>query len=334
MFVDEVVVELKAGKGGDGSISFLREKFMPKGGPDGGDGGKGGDVILLCDENLSDLSPYRYKAHAKAQNGEYGRGKDQFGKGGDDCTVRVPVGTIITREATQELECELTVHGQTYLLLKGGKGGKGNLNFKSSIDQTPYRSTPGWPGDEGKFRFLLKTVADIGLVGFPNAGKSSLTTQLTHSPTKAAPYPFTTLNPHVGVIEYPETYEFLLLADIPGLIEGASQNKGLGHRFLRHIERCTLLAFIVDMACEDGRDALKDYAQLVEELRLYNPVLLDKQHIIIANKMDLPNSEQNLKRFKKKVSLPIFPISCRNQEGLEALKTEFYKASSTRRMHT
>jgi GTP-binding protein len=324
MFIDEVTIALKAGDGGNGCISFLREKYRPKGGPNGGDGGKGGDIIFVGDENQSDLTDYRFKPHAKAQNGEPGRGKDQFGKGGDDCYLKVPLGTTIYDVNTGEMVAELTYHGQELRFLKGGKGGKGNLNFISATEQAPRRFTPGKPGEEGRFRLILKTIADIGLAGFPNAGKSSLTRKLTRSLTKAAPYPFTTLNPHVGVIEYPEQYKRLTLADIPGLIEGASQNKGLGHRFLKHIERCKVLGIIVDMSGAE-RNPLEDYKQLLEELRLYQPTLLEKKRIIIANKMDVEAAKEHLAIFKKAVKLPIFPISCVTDEGIEALKIHFYQ---------
>lgn len=324
MFVDEVIVSLKAGNGGNGCASFYRGKFLPKGGPNGGDGGKGGDVILLADENTQDLSAYRYTPSYKAENGESGRGQDQYGAGGKNTQLLVPLGTLVFDASGEKLLLELTKHGQKHVLLKGGRGGKGNLHFKSSINRTPRQFTKGQEGEEGAFKLILKTIADIGLVGFPNAGKSSLTKMLTEAKPKTAPYPFTTLHPNVGVIQYPERYTRLLLADIPGLIAGASQNRGLGHRFLRHIERCKALLFIIDMAGEDDRSPLEDYQQLLTELKAYDPALLEKPHLIAANKVDLESFEAHYKAFQKVVKAPICKISCLTGEGLGDLKAKLY----------
>lgn len=325
MFVDEVVMQLKAGDGGDGCVSFRREKFLPKGGPNGGDGGKGGSVLLLGDENVSDLTAYYYKPHDKAQNGEPGRGQDQYGAGGEDCILRLPLGTTIYDAQSGILVADITHHNQQLTLLKGGLGGKGNQHFKSSTNQTPVQYTPGKPGQSGTFRLELKTIADIGFVGFPNAGKSSLTNALTRSQRKVAPYPFTTLNPSVGVIEYPEQYDRLRVADIPGLIRGASQNKGLGHRFLRHIERCQVLLLIIDMAGQDGRLPWDDYHSLREELSLYNPALLEKPLWVAANKMDLPEAAENLPVFRRQATEAVLPIACLTGLGLEDLKSALYQ---------
>jgi GTPase len=324
MFVDEVIVSLKAGNGGNGCASFYRGKFLPKGGPNGGDGGKGGDIILLADENTQDLSAYRYTPSYKAESGESGRGQDQYGAGGKNTQLLVPLGTLVFDASGEKLLLELTKHGQKHILLKGGRGGKGNLHFKSSINRTPRQFTKGQEGEEGAFKLILKTIADIGLVGFPNAGKSSLTKMLTEAKPKTAPYPFTTLHPNVGVIQYPERYTRLLLADIPGLIAGASQNRGLGHRFLRHIERCKALLFIIDMAGEDDRSPLEDYQQLLTELKAYDPALLKKPHLIAANKVDLETFEAHYKAFQKVVKAPICKISCLTGEGLVDLKAKLY----------
>tara|TARA_B100001248_G_scaffold262737_1_gene262034 strand:+ start:36405 stop:37397 length:993 start_codon:yes stop_codon:yes gene_type:complete len=325
MFVDEVTVALKAGDGGDGCISFRREKYLPKGGPNGGDGGSGGNVLLICDENMGDLTPYRFKGHAKARNGEPGRGRDQYGKNGEDCTLRLPPGTIVYDTASGFKVAELLDHEQEVLLLQGGQGGMGNVHFKSSTNQTPRESTPGKPGESGEFRFVIKTIADIGLVGFPNAGKSTLISCITEARPKTAAYPFTTLNPNVGVIHYEEQHDRLFLADIPGLIEGASENRGLGHRFLRHIERCTVLVFVIDMAAQDGRKPFEDYAQLLEELRLYDPALLEKERLVVANKMDLPAFEENLKAFQEETKVPVIELSCLEEQGLDNLKDQLYQ---------
>lgn len=326
MFVDEVEVKLRSGNGGNGCLSFRREKFIPKGGPDGGDGGKGGDVIITCDHNVGDLVDYHYKGHFEAQNGEPGSGNQRTGKSGDDCTLKVPPGTIIFNSETNRRVAELLESGQQVILLKGGYGGMGNINYKSATNQAPRKRTLGGLGEAGVFRFELKTMAEVGLVGFPNAGKSTLVNMLTASKRKTAPYPFTTINPSVGVIEYPDTYERISLADIPGLIEGAHLNKGLGHKFLRHIERCKVLLLIIDMAGEDGRDPLKDYQALLKELEFYDPKLLEKTAFVAANKMDEAAAVENLKRFKKKFTkTDISAISCLSEEGIPQLKQHIYE---------
>ena len=262
MFYDETKVFLKAGNGGDGCMSFLRQKYMPKGGPNGGNGGKGGDLILLADENVSDLRNYHFKKHWNAKNGDPGRGSDQNGKSGLDCILKVPQGTEVVEIQSGEIICELLEHEQEFKLLEGGKGGRGNATFKSSVNQTPRQFTEGKPGMEGEFLFTLKTIADIGLVGFPNAGKSTLLNVLSNATPKIASYPFTTLVPTVGVIDYPDKFCSLTMADVPGLIEGAAENRGLGHRFLRHVERCKLLLFLLDMASTDDRDPIEDFEHL------------------------------------------------------------------------
>ncbi len=320
MFVDEVRVTLKAGDGGHGCLSFLREKYKPNGGPNGGDGGKGGDLYIFCDDNASDLCAYQFQAHWRAENGEPGRGSEQYGKQGKDCVLLMPPGTLVYDEDKEVCLAELTEKGQKILLLQGGKGGKGNIHFKSSVNQAPRRTEPGELGQGGTFNLVLKTIATVGLVGFPNAGKSSLTNALTQAQRKIGAYPFTTLNPSVGIILYQDSYQRLSIADIPGLIEGAHEDRGLGHRFLRHIERCHVLLFVIDMAGEDTRNPLKDYNTLIEELRRYSPEFATKPCMIAANKMDLPEAKEHLKAFKKAVSLPVYPISCLSGEGLPELK--------------
>lgn len=326
MFVDEVIMSLKAGDGGDGCMSFRREKYIPKGGPDGGDGGNGGDIVLVGDPNITDLTDHRFKPTAKAEAGQPGRGSDKHGRQGTNYRLKLPLGTVVYSMSTQRVVIDITEPTQEVVLLHGGRGGKGNTHFKSSVNRSPREVTYGTPGQEGQFRFVLKSIADVGLVGFPNAGKSSLTNLMTRAHPKTAAYPFTTLHPQVGIIEYPEHYERIHLADIPGLIQGANQNRGLGHRFLRHIERCTLLLLILDMAGVDGRMPWDDYTQLIEELRLYNPSLLEKPRLVAANKMDLPSASDNLKIFhKKQAPLAVQPISCLAKEGLEPLKTTLLK---------
>jgi GTP-binding protein len=320
MFTDETTIFPRAGNGGRGCLSFRREKFIPKGGPDGGDGGKGGDIVLLCDENENDLSKYRFQPHWNAQNGAPGEGRHKHGANGADCVLTLPPGTQVVDTATGRLVAEVTKHGERLVLLPGGKGGLGNNCFKTSINQAPRKTTPGKPGATGTFRLVLKTIADAGLVGFPNAGKSTLTRCLTRATPKVAPYPFTTLHVNVGVIYYEEEDEKILLADIPGLIQGASENKGLGHEFLRHIERCRLLLFLLDMAGADGRKPAADYKDLLNELARYSPALAEKPRLIVANKMDIPAAAKNLAAFKKKLSEPVVPISAATGAGLDELR--------------
>jgi GTP-binding protein len=326
MFIDEAKVILKSGDGGHGCVSFRREKFIPKGGPDGGNGGKGGDIVLLCDRNEGDLQAYRWQPHRSARNGTPGMGRQCAGPDGADLIMPVPPGTQVLEEGTGRLVAELTEHGDRVVLLAGGKGGLGNMNFKSSVNQAPRRTTPGYPGEKGEFRLVLKTIADIGLVGYPNAGKSTLTNLLTAARPKTAPYPFTTLHVNVGVIEYPDRFGRIVMADIPGLIEGAHDNRGLGHQFLRHIERCALLVFIIDMAGSENRKPWDDFKVLERELRLYSQVLAGKPRVIVANKLDLPDAPKYLKEFQARVKERVIPISCFSGEGLEDLRTQLWNA--------
>ena len=328
MFVDECVIKASAGDGGRGCIAFRREKYEPWGGPNGGDGGAGGDIVLLGSHDTNNLVDFKFKPHWKGGRGEHGLGKDCNGKAGRDADLRLPLGTIVTDLSTGKIVAEVIEDGQRIVLCKGGNGGWGNTHFKTSTNRAPNRANPGQVGESGEFRLVLKSIADVGLVGFPNAGKSSLTNAITKAHPKTAAYPFTTLHPQIGVIEYKDFVKGdkrLLLADIPGLIEGASENRGLGHRFLRHVERCALLLIIVDMAGNDGRDPREDYRQLVNELKLYDPALLKKPRLVAANKMDLPSAAGNLAKFKRRYKVDAVEISCLQGEGLERLKKELLK---------
>lgn len=325
MFIDEAKVTLRAGDGGKGSAGFRREKFIPLGGPDGGDGGKGGDVYALGDENVSDLEKFTFSPNIIADNGGKGAGRMKTGANGKDAILRLPLGTIIYNTENDAMIAEVVKHGEKILILRGGKGGLGNVHFKSSTNRAPRQFTYGGEGEQGEFRLVLKSIADAGMVGFPNAGKSSLVSLLTPARPKIGAYPFTTLHVNIGTLTFPDTYEKLTLADIPGLIEGASENKGLGHKFLRHIERCKVLIMIIDMAGTDGRKPVDDYKDLLGELELYSPDLIKKPTIVAANKMDEPVAVKNLKAFKRKYpKLDIIPISCLSEEGIDHLKSEIY----------
>ncbi len=321
MFVDECTVKLQAGDGGRGCVSFRREKYEPWGGPNGGDGGRGGDVILLGDVNTNNLVDYKYQPHWSAERGGHGLGSDQFGKDGQPRILRLPLGTVVTDQATGKVVAEVVEDGVQLILCKGGNGGWGNTHFKSSTNRAPKRANAGQTGEGGSYRLVLKSIADVGLVGFPNAGKSSLTTAITQARPKTAAYPFTTLHPQIGVIEYPDERKGdrrLLLADVPGLIEGASENRGLGHRFLRHLERCAVLLVLLDMAGTDGRAPWDDYAQLRQELALYDETLAAKPNLVVANKMDEPAAAANLKKFRRRVpKTPVLPISAAFGEGMD-----------------
>ncbi len=325
MFIDEATVILKAGDGGKGSAGFRREKFIPYGGPDGGDGGKGGDVYALGDENVSDLEKYSFTPNLSAGDGGNGMGRQKTGASGADAYLRVPPGTVVYNEENGAVVAEVLRHNEKILLLRGGQGGLGNLHFKSSTNRAPRQFTYGTEGEFGQFRLVLKSIADAGMVGYPNAGKSSLVSLITRANPKIGAYPFTTLHVNIGTLEYPEHYEKLKLADIPGLIDGASDNKGLGHKFLRHIERCKVLVIMIDMAGTDGRKPADDYKNLLKELSLYSEDLLKKPMIVAANKMDEDAAVKNLKSFKRKYpKLDIIPISCLSEEGIADLKNEIY----------
>jgi GTP-binding protein len=326
MFVDRIKVHAKAGDGGSGCVSFRREKFIPKGGPDGGDGGRGGDVVVRADPHVDNLSTFFYEPLIHAKNGERGGSKNCYGKAAKPRVVRVPPGTLIHRAVSPERDAilapvaDLAQAGEELVLCAGGGGGKGNVHFKSSRNRVPIQFTPGEDGEEGDFVFELRTIADAGLVGYPNAGKSTLLGQISAAHPKVAAYPFTTLHPIVGVLEFPG-FARATVADIPGLIEGAHRNVGLGHDFLRHIMRCRLLIFVIDMAGSEGRDPIEDLSTLRKELKLYDAQLAVRPWIVAANKMDLPEAKENLQRFRRRFRrAEIFPISGATASGLDAIK--------------
>lgn len=325
-FVDQIRIHAKAGDGGNGCCSFRREKFIPHGGPDGGDGGKGGDIILQASHDTDNLVALFFEPLVRSDRGAHGKGKNKHGRSCGPTIVRVPVGTIVHRAGQQpgdvveeEPIADLTEDGQQFLLCKGGDGGKGNTHFKSSTNRVPRQHTKGFPGEEGWFYLELRTIADVGLVGYPNAGKSTLIGAISAAHPKTAPYPFTTLHPVVGVVDLPE-YRRITVADIPGIIDGAHENKGLGHEFLRHIVRCKMLLFVLDMAGVDGRDPISDYQALRKELGLYDPTLLKKEFAVIANKADLAESADNIKSFKRKYpKVSVIKISALEKTGLEKI---------------
>jgi GTP-binding protein len=383
MFIDEIKVYARAGHGGKGCVAFHREAYIPKGGPSGGNGGRGGDVILEASHDLNNLLHQFYQPRMIAENGHAGMGKGMDGPAGKDLIIQVPCGTLVWRRPTLpsalpphvtssvedsdeesdederpvlgsatgqrpvirrsggmraveidltheavsegtkpddtakgELVCDLTTDGQRFVLCKGGRGGLGNRNFATSVRQAPRFAQPGEPGDEGDFLLELRMMADIGIVGYPNAGKSTLLTAISKAKPRIAPYPFTTLTPQVGIVEY-EDWKRLVACDVPGLIAGAHENVGLGHAFLRHISRCKMLVILLDMAGTDNRAPWDDYRSLLEELELYDPVLLERPRLVVANKMDEPAAEANLKKFKRKVTkTPVIPISAAFDEGI------------------
>lgn len=381
MFVDEVKVFARAGHGGRGCVAFCREAYRPKGGPDGGNGGRGGDVVLEADHDLNNLVNQFYQPKLLAQNGEHGMGKGMDGHAGRDLVVKVPCGTMVWRLRApalvepetapaarsvaidreggpllissvrnrpvlrhaagdraleidlqtddanlagtgpdRELVADLTTHGQRVILCQGGRGGLGNRNFANSVRQTPRFAQPGEPGEEGDFRLELRMIAEVGLVGYPNAGKSTLLSAISKARPKIAPYPFTTLTPQVGIVEYSD-FRRIVVCDVPGLIEGAHRNVGLGHAFLRHIQRCSMLVLVVDMAGSDGRAPWDDFRQLVAELNLYDPTLLERPRLVVANKIDEPAAEANLRRFKRRVPRTrVLPMAAAFDEGIDAFK--------------
>jgi GTP-binding protein len=382
VFIDEIKIYARAGHGGKGCVAFQREKYRPKGGPSGGNGGRGGDVILEADHDLNNLIAQYYQSRLIAKEGEAGLGKGMDGHAGKDLIVKVPCGTLIWRteqeqsldsegsgtetrmlavsssrrpmfrisaagkamevdlsdeeanpavtgspkHAKGELVADLTEHGQRLILCKGGRGGLGNRNFATAARQAPRFAQPGEPGGEGEFLFELRIIAEVGLVGYPNAGKSTLLTAISHARPKVAPYPFTTLHPQIGIVEYSD-YRRLTVCDVPGLIEGAHRNVGLGHEFLRHIERCKVLVLLLDMAGTDGREPWEDYRNLLNELELYDPTLLDKSRLVVGNKMDEPVAEENLKKFKRRIrKTPVLPIAAAFDEGIDKFKQAIREA--------
>lgn len=323
VFKDRVKLYIRAGNGGNGCVSFRREKYIPRGGPDGGDGGNGGSVILRCDDNEDSLLPLYYKPHQRAQHAQHGMGSKCHGRNSADCIVKVAPGTVVTDSENDEFLGELMEHGDELVVAKGGKGGVGNIHFKTSTNQAPREFTEGTRGEELVLWLELKLKADVGLVGYPNAGKSTLLSQLTHAHPKIAPYPFTTINPIVGTMEYPN-FSRLRIADIPGLIEGAHEGIGLGHQFLRHIERSRFIVFVLDMAATDERNPTDDFLHLKEELRLHLEELTCTPYLVVANKMDTPGAAENLKEFKKRTDETIYEISAELGEGLEPVKEFLY----------
>jgi len=378
MFVDQIKVYARAGHGGKGAVAFHREAYIPKGGPSGGNGGRGGNVILQADHDLNNLIGQFFKPRLVAEDGEGGGGKGMDGLAGKDLIVKVPCGTLVWKLPTaapepekeedeedsepptmlmassnkrslirrsgtemavelnleddgqdeavaptsggEELVADLTLDGQQFILCKAGRGGLGNRNFATSVRQTPRFAQPGEPGEEGDYRLELRTVAEVGIVGYPNAGKSTLLTAISKARPKVAAYPFTTLHPQIGILEYPDFFR-LTVCDVPGLIEDAHKNVGLGHGFLRHIKRCKFLVILLDMAGTDGRNPWDDYKMLLRELELYDPTMLDKPRLVVANKMDEAVAEENLKKFKRKVpKTAVMPISAAFDEGVEKFK--------------
>jgi len=388
MFVDEIKIYAKAGHGGKGCVAFHREAFVPKGGPSGGNGGRGGSVILQADHDLNNLIAQYYQPRLIAEEGNPGLGKGMDGHAGKDLVIKVPCGTLVWRlkdttpavetkqsdddddeissdkpmfatssgkrllihsssgESAQEIDlskeaaeetssddsekgelvADLTKHGQQFILCKGGRGGLGNRNFATARRQTPRFAQPGEPGAEGEYLFELRIMAEIGLVGYPNAGKSTLLAAISKARPKIAPYPFTTLHPQIGIMEYAD-WKRLTVCDVPGLIEGAHQNVGLGHAFLRHIERCKILVLLLDMAGTDGRKPWDDYKQLLKELELYDPALVERPCLVVANKMDEAAAEKYLKQFKTKIKkVNVLPIAAAFDEGMEKFKQMVRKA--------
>ncbi|EEF57142.1 Obg family GTPase [Pedosphaera parvula] len=388
MFIDEIKIYARAGHGGKGCVAFHREAYITKGGPSGGNGGRGGNVILQADHDLNNLIHQFYNPRLIAETGEAGMGKGMDGHAGKDIIVKVPCGTLVWRlpehlqpqkpvedededeqetetprlktakrpvirhsgteraleinleeegdeeekvgsapsNEGEELVADLTVDGQQFVLCKGGRGGLGNRNFATARHQTPRFAQPGEPGDEGNYRLELRLIAEVGLVGYPNAGKSTLLTAISRARPKIAPYPFTTLHPQIGIVEYAD-FARLTVCDVPGLIEGAHNNVGLGHAFLRHIERCKILVLLIDMAGTDNRAPWDDYKQLLSELELHDPTLLEKPRLVVANKMDEAVAEENLKIFKRKIrKTPVLPIAAAFDEGVEKFKLTIREA--------
>ena len=318
VFVDRVKVRVCGGGGGDGCVSFRREKYVPKGGPDGGDGGDGGSVVFRAVTGEQSLVDLHFQPHCQADRGAHGMGKGRHGARGSDRIVNVPVGTLVHDAETGGELADLAHEGDEYVAAHGGKGGRGNPRFATGARRAPRIATPGEPGEERDLRLELKTVADVGLVGYPNAGKSTLLTAISDAQPKTAPYPFTTLHPIVGVVEFPDYFRFTV-ADIPGLIDGAYRNVGLGHGFLRHIERCRILVYVLDTAAVDQRTPWDDFAALQRELELYQSGLSQRAVFVLANKMDLPDADTNLTTLREQVELPIIPLSALERRNLDVV---------------
>ncbi|MFB5267305.1 GTPase ObgE [Paenibacillus enshidis] len=323
MFVDKAKIYVKGGDGGDGLVAFRREKYVPNGGPGGGDGGKGGDVIFRVDEGLRTLMDFRYQRHFKAKRGEKGRNKSQHGANAENMIVRIPPGTVVIDDDTGEVIADLTRHGQQVVVARGGRGGRGNIRFATPANPAPELAENGEEGLERYVTLELKVMADVGLVGFPSVGKSTLLSVVSAAQPKIGAYHFTTITPNLGVVEVEEGRSFVM-ADLPGLIEGAHTGIGLGHEFLRHIERTRIIIHVVDMAGSEGRDPFDDWLKINDELKLYNAGLAERPQIVAANKMDMPEAEEHLERFKEQVAavrpdLEIMPISSLTRQGVKEL---------------
>jgi GTP-binding protein len=338
-FIDEAKIEVIAGDGGNGCASFCREKFRPFGGPDGGDGGKGGSIWAVADRNINTLVDYRFSKLHKARDGENGRGADCYGKGADDIMLRMPVGTLIVDQNDGEIVADLTEHGQQVLLAKGGEGGWGNIHFKSSTNRAPRQKSDGKEGERRELRLELKVLADVGLLGMPNAGKSTFITAVSNARPKIADYPFTTLHPNLGVVRVSHEKSFVI-ADIPGLIEGAAEGAGLGIQFLRHLQRTRLLLHIVDLAPFENVDPVKEAKAIVKELKKYDESLFDKPRWLVLNKLDMVPEDERKKRVKDFVKRfgwkgQVFEISALTREGCEDLVVEIYNyLAEQRQMQT
>ena len=335
-FVDEAFIDIAAGDGGNGCVSFRHEKYKEFGGPNGGDGGRGGHVFAYVDPNLNTLVDYRYSRRHEAKRGHHGMGSDMFGAAGDDITLKMPVGTLITDAETGEVLYELLTPGETVMIAKGGDGGYGNMRFKSAINRAPRQKTPGWPGERKSLKLELKVLADVGLLGMPNAGKSTFIAAVSNARPKIADYPFTTLHPNLGVVRVGPEQSFVI-ADVPGLIEGASEGAGLGHQFLRHLQRTRLLLHLVDVApFDDGVDPVAQAKAIVAELKKYDKALFAKPRWLVLNKLDMVDADERaaliadfVKRFKYKG--PVFAISALTREGCEPLIQSIYKHLAAQR---
>ena len=328
-FIDEARIEVIAGDGGNGVASFCREKFRPFGGPDGGDGGRGGSIWAVADRNINTLVDYRYSKLHKAKDGENGRGADCYGKGADDIFLRMPVGTLISDRNTDEVIADLTEHGQQVELVKGGEGGWGNIHFKTSTNRAPRQRTEGKEGERRELRLELKVLADVGLLGMPNAGKSTFITAVSNARPKIADYPFTTLHPNLGMVRVSHEKSFVI-ADIPGLIEGAADGAGLGIQFLKHLQRTGILLHIVDLApFDENVDPVKEAKALIKELRKYDESLYEKPRWLVLNKLDVLSEDERKKKVKDFIKRfawkgPVFEISALSREGCEDLVTAIY----------
>ena len=330
MFIDEVRISVKAGDGGNGCLAFRREKYEPRGGPSGGDGGRGGSVIMVASNHYNTLLHFRFNPEHKAQRGAHGEGSNRSGKDGRDITLPVPVGTVVYNDETGEVIHDFITPGEEFIVAKGGRGGRGNQHFATPTHQAPTEHEPGKPGQEFKIRMELKLLADVGLVGFPNAGKSTLISRVSAAKPKIADYPFTTLEPNLGVVRLAEdSYETLVMADIPGLIEGASEGRGLGIQFLRHVERTKLLLHLVDVSEVSGRDPIEDFATILHELENFSPAMIAKPMIVVATKMDSAQDPERVEALRGEAArrgLPFLAISAVTGEGLGELKVAMFDA--------